>query len=262
VSEFQQQAPGQSSQDRAVSSTFLVLVVAFLLCAVLMVLQPAYARYLAFPFVLIGYVISLCLHEFGHAIVAYHCGDRTVRAKGYLTLNPLRYTDAQNSILIPVLIMAIGGIGLPGGAVYINTQLLRRRAYGALVSAGGPLATAVVLAVLLVVLRAGSQSLAATPALTVSLAFLALLEMTALIFNLLPCPGLDGWGIIEPFLPGAVRAMGRRLAYVAPAILVVALFLVPPLNSLLWDTIFQASVLIGLDERLAFQGFRIFQFWR
>ena len=88
-----------------------------------------------------------------------------MRAKGYLTLNPLRYTDAINSIVIPVLIMAIGGIGLPGGAVYINRQLLRRRVYGALVSAGGPLATAVVLGLLLAVLQAGSQALAAAPVL-------------------------------------------------------------------------------------------------
>ena len=72
-------------------------------------------------------MISLCLHEFGHAIVAYHCGDRTVRDKGYLTLDPLRYTDLQYSILFPLLIMALGGIGLPGGAVYINTHYLRRR---------------------------------------------------------------------------------------------------------------------------------------
>jgi Zn-dependent protease len=262
VSDFRQGPSGQPSPDRAVSSTFLALIAAFLLCAVLMMSQPTYARILSFPFVLIGYVISLCLHEFGHAIVAYHCGDRTVRAKGYLTLNPMRYTDAQYSIVIPVLIMVIGGIGLPGGAVYINMQLLSRRVYGALVSAGGPLATAIVLALLLAVLQAGSQALAVTPALNASLAFLALLELTALVFNLLPCPGLDGWGIIEPFLPSALRQAGRRLAPIAPVILVLVLFLVPPLNSVFWDTVLNACWLVGLDARLAFEGYRSFQFWR
>jgi Zn-dependent protease len=238
------------------------MVAALLLCAVLMVLQPAYARFLAFPFVLVGWLISLCLHEFGHAIVAYNCGDRTVRAKGYLALNPLRYTDAQYSIVWPIVIMAIGGVGLPGGAVYINKQLLLRRVDGALVSAGGPFATAVVLGILLAVLRAGSQSLAAVPSLQASLAFLALLQLTALIFNLVPCPGLDGWGIIEPFLPSAVRAKGRQLAHLAPLLLMLALFFVPPLNSLFWDVVFRAGALIGLDARLAFQGLRMFQLWR
>ena len=122
------------------SSTFLVLIAAFLFCAVWMLYRPDHARLLVFPFVLTGFLIALCLHEFGHAIVAYYCGDTTVREKGYLTLDPLRYSDLQYSILFPILVMAIGGVGLPGGAVYINTLLLRRRIYGALVSAGGPLA--------------------------------------------------------------------------------------------------------------------------
>jgi Zn-dependent protease len=38
------------------------------------------------------WVFSVCLHEFGHAYVAYRGGDYTVRDKGYLTLNPLHYT--------------------------------------------------------------------------------------------------------------------------------------------------------------------------
>ena len=111
-----------------------------------MLYRPDHARWLVFPLVMIGFVIALCLHEFGHAIVAYHCGDHTVREKGYLTLDPLRYTDLQYSIVFPLLIMVLGGIGLPGAAVYINTLYLRRRIYGALVAAGGPLGTAVVLA--------------------------------------------------------------------------------------------------------------------
>jgi hypothetical protein len=55
--------------------------------------------------------------------------------------------------------------------------------------------------------------------------------------------------------------MGRRLTYIAPAILVIALFLVPPLNSIFWNTVFKAILLVGLDARLVFEGFRIFQFW-
>src|SRR5689334_4013587 len=103
-----------------------------------MVYRPDQGRALVFPFVLIGFVISLCLHEFGHAITAYVCGDRSVRESGYLTLDPMRYADPVSSILFPILVMAIGGIGLPGGAVYVRTNLLRHRIYGSLVSAAGP----------------------------------------------------------------------------------------------------------------------------
>jgi Zn-dependent protease len=264
VTDLQRQQPGpaQSSARWPISSTFLALIASFLFCAVWMLYRPDHARALVFPFVFIGFVISLCLHEFGHAIVAYHCGDRTVRDKGYLTLDSLRYTDLQFSILFPLLIMALGGIGLPGGAVYINTQYLRRRIDGALVSAGGPLGTAVVLAILIGVLSAVPQMATTAPVLYVALAFLALLQVTALLFNLIPCPGLDGWGIIEPLLPAPLRRAGRRIAPIAILVLVAALFFVPGLSRWLWQTIFAACALIGLDARAALAGLRLFQFWQ
>jgi Zn-dependent protease len=222
-----------------------------------MLYWPDHARLLVFPLVLIGFVISLCLHEFGHAIVAYCCGDTTVREKGYLTLNPLRYTDLQYSIVLPLLIMVIGGIGLPGGAVYINTLYLRRRIYGALVSAGGPLGTALVLAILMAVLAGVPQFAAQAPILYAALAFLALL-----LFNLSPCPGLDGWGIIEPFLPASVRRLGRRMAAIAPLILVLSLFFVPGLSRSFWQTVFAVCAMGGLNAKAAFLGLRLFQFWQ
>ncbi|HKC27920.1 MAG TPA: hypothetical protein VKB75_07895, partial [Jatrophihabitans sp.] len=41
-----------------------------------------------FLFVLGGWVASVCVHEFAHAYAAYRAGDRSVEARGYLTLNP------------------------------------------------------------------------------------------------------------------------------------------------------------------------------
>jgi len=242
----------------APSPSFLVLIAVFLFCAVWMLYRPEHARYLVFPLVLTGFLIGLCLHEFGHAIVAYLCGDWSVREKGYLTLDPLRYTDAAYSILFPILIMAIGGIGLPGGAVYIDTRLLRRRLYGALVSAGGPLATALVLGLIILALPAARID----SVLYGAVSFLALLELTALLFNLIPCPGLDGWGIVEPFFPERVRQLGRRMAPIGPLILIVALIAIPEVNNSFWDAIYEACGRIGVDPRVASIGFGLFQFWR
>src|SRR5262249_33427064 len=160
--------------------------------------------------------------------------------------DPLRYTDFQYSILLPILITAIGGIGLPGGAVYINTLLLRRRVYGALVSAGGPLAGPLVLGALIIWVNFPFKLCGPTPDLYAALAFLARLQLTALLFNLLPCPGLDGWGIVAPFLSGKTRNWGRRTAPIAPIILVVGLFLIPGLNGWFWDVVYGACALIGL----------------
>src|SRR5215469_9621500 len=104
------------------SGLFQDLILVLLCLAALMVALPDYARYMVFPFVLAGWLVSLCLHEYGHAIMAYRYGDFSVAGRGYLTLNPLRYTDPQFSIIFPLLILALGGIGLPGGAVYLNMR--------------------------------------------------------------------------------------------------------------------------------------------
>jgi Zn-dependent protease len=135
---------------------------------------------------------------------------------------------------------------------------LRRRLYGALVSAGGPLATALMLAVVVLALPAT----AIDPVLHAALSFLALLELTALLFNIIPCPGLDGWGIVEPFFPERVRQMGRRMAPIGPLIVIVGLIAIPEVNNGFWDTIYAACGRIGIDPRVASIGFRLFQFWR
>jgi Zn-dependent protease len=86
----------------------------------------------------LGWILSLCFHEFSHALVAYWGGDTTVKDKGYLTFNPLKYTEPGLSLIMPLIFILIGGIGLPGGAVYINHRLLRDRYWASYVSAAGP----------------------------------------------------------------------------------------------------------------------------
>ena len=75
--------------------------------------------------VLAGWAVSLCLHEFGHAYTAYRGGDRSVRAKGYLTLDIRRYADLGLSLVLPVFFLLLGGIPLPGGAVWIDHGAIR-----------------------------------------------------------------------------------------------------------------------------------------
>ena len=72
--------------------------------------------------------MSLCLHEFAHAYAAYRAGDRSVEAAGYLTLNPFKYAHPLLSIVLPLLFIVQGGIGLPGGAVYLHPHAFRSKA--------------------------------------------------------------------------------------------------------------------------------------
>src|SRR3954451_23110210 len=78
-----------------------------------------------FLFVVSGWIVSLCLHEFAHALVAYRSGDLGVAERVYLPLNPLKYTHPLLSIVLPVVFLLIGGLGLPGGAVWVDRHAAR-----------------------------------------------------------------------------------------------------------------------------------------
>src|SRR5438874_11588541 len=75
--------------------------------------------------VFIGWIMSVVLHEFAHGLVASWGGDYTIRERGGLTLNPFQYIDPVMSLLLPAVILLIGGIPLPGGVTYVRRDLLR-----------------------------------------------------------------------------------------------------------------------------------------
>src|SRR4051812_46444423 len=97
----------------------------------------------------IGWIMSVVLHEFAHGLVGYLGGDYTIKERGGLTLNPLQYVDPVNSILLPIVFLLMGGIPLPGGVTYIRRDLLRSRLWDSGVALAGP-AMNIILFVLLV----------------------------------------------------------------------------------------------------------------
>ncbi len=211
----------------------------------------------AFFFVTACWVITLCLHEFGHAIVAYRNGDLSVAHRGYLTLDPLRYTHVLFSIVLPLLFLVLGGIGLPGGAVFIDRRALRSRFAQSAVSAAGPLinlAIAIVLAVALALREANTPFWAAV-------AFLVFLQVTSAILNLLPVPGLDGYGIIEPYLPRAFAAQAARIAPFA-VLGLFALLWIPAFNAAFFTGINGLVSLLGVPDGAVGAGYGLYQFWR
>ncbi|CAG0993480.1 hypothetical protein ANRL4_02616, partial [Anaerolineae bacterium] len=176
-----------------------------------------------------GWIVSLTLHEFAHALVAYFGGDHTVVEKGYLTMNPLKYTHPFLSIIFPLLILLAGGIGLPGGAVYIERHRLRSKWWGSAVSAAGPFANLICAIVFSAPFWLGlvtPEQLSERGNLWYPLAFLVFIQVTAIMFNLLPIPPLDGFGVIEPLLPEDM-AMSLRSLGIITLVLILFLLRVP-----------------------------------
>ena len=212
-----------------------------------------------FIVVIVGWVFSLCLHEFSHALVAYYGGDTTVKDKGYLTFNPLKYTHPVYSIVLPVVFLLLGGIGLPGGAVYIETWRLRSKRWESAVSLAGPVANlvlAILLAIVLNLLPASSSGI------WPGLAFLSLMQVSALVLNLIPVPPFDGYRTLTPFLNRQLRFNVDQYSNIIMLLVFVLLWYVPLVNAFFWNMVFQVSDWLHIPVLLAIQGLNLFQFWR
>ncbi len=179
--------------------------------------------------VLICWVFSVCIHEYAHAIVAYVGGDKGVKERGYLSLNPLAYLDPITSIFLPLLILTMGGIPLPGGAVLIDKRVLPNRHWRAMVSAAGPLSNFLLFLILAFLVHPTTglvgHSSFNKPMWEILLGTMVVLELLSVLFNLIPIPPLDGYGIIEPYLPPAIRAAGNNLGSQGFVIIFLLFFL-------------------------------------
>jgi len=150
-----------------------------------------------FLLILIGLVISLSFHEFGHAAVAKVFGDDTAQRAGRLTLNPLAHLD-------PMGLMMVVFVGF-GYAKPVPTNPARFRSHWAdlLVSAAGPgmnllLAIVAVNAFLLGRQMGVEAFFERGPSLF--FIYLAQINLVLMVFNLLPLGALDGHYILPYFL--------------------------------------------------------------
>jgi Zn-dependent protease len=218
-----------------------------------------------FAFVMVGWILSVMAHEFSHAATAWLGGDRTVVEKGYLSFDPRRYGDLGVSLVIPLLALIMGGIGFPGGAVYIRNDLIRTPLWRSATALAGPLATLMVLLALSAGLIAWANTGVSGPgpiALFEALTVLAFLQAMGLILNLLPIPGLDGFGAIRPFLPASLAPHLRKAEGLVMVALLLVIFWVPGASAALFHAAAVLGVQLGLNIDALQGGWRAFHFWQ
>jgi len=210
---------------------------------------PAGLPIVTVTFITAGWIASVCVHEFGHALVAYLGGDRSVVGHGYLSLNPLLYTSIFLSVVMPIAFLLLGGIALPGAAVYINRSALRSRLWDSGVSLAGPAGTClcgILIAIPFLIpnhlgwMNPHSSFFAA-------LAFLGFIEAFALVLNLLPIPGLDGFGIIRPWLPYAAQDLATTFGQTGIFVVFIVLWFVPSVSQAFFEVVRQITDLGGID---------------
>ena len=158
-------------------------------------------QYALFFLIVIALVISLSVHEFGHAAVAYLFGDDTAQRAGRLTLNPLAHVDPLGLLMV---VMVGFGFAKP---VPVDERRFRSRWAGLAVSAAGP-AMNLLLAVLAINAYFFAYQLGylTGPGERTFFLYLTMINLVLMVFNLIPLGSLDGHHILPYFL-------SRRLAW-------------------------------------------------
>jgi len=138
-------------------------------------------------------LISLTLHQWGHAWMADKLGDPNPRREGRVSLNPIVHIDLFGTIVFPLLCCFLN-LGLFfgwGKHVPINSSYFKHKQLGEILVSGAGLIGNLLLCFI------ASLVLAFLPGYRM-IAY-ALLEINALliVFNCLPLPGLDSFMLLR-----------------------------------------------------------------
>jgi len=183
-------------------------------------------------------LFAITLHEVAHGWAARMLGDPTAMILGRLSLNPIKHIDPLGTVIIPGLMLALGGFifgwAKPVPVTWENLRHPKRDM--ALVAAAGPLSNLLMGLVWALVMRVG---LMLEPANNPVGMFLALsgaagirINVLLAVLNMLPIPPLDGGRVAVGLLPGR---LSWQLSRVEPygIIILLVLLMTPALGMIL-----------------------------
>lgn len=149
-------------------------------------------------YIIPGILIGLSVHEFGHAKAAQLCGDRTSEAMGRVSLDPRAHVDP-----VGLLMLLIVGFGW-GKPVIVDPRNYRSpRRDSIIVGLAGVFNNLITALVFAFVYRFAVQLMPASfrmstfgQVIITLLLQIVVINLSLMLFNLLPIPPLDGFGVL------------------------------------------------------------------
>ena len=208
-------------------------------------------------------LFSVVAHEYAHGEAAYRQGDTTAYMLGRLTLNPLKHIDPFMTVLLPIMLIAMGGPPFGGAKpVPVNPRNYRNYVAGDIIVSLAGIVTNLALFILCTVVFALIGFVGQATGLTGSLAWLQRMMYigmwvnTALaFFNLIPIPPLDGSHVLKHVLPPAAGLRYRQLYVLGIIPIMLVVWLLPGvIDAFLWPARALMSVAEALVGGLALPG--------
>lgn len=201
---------------------------------------------------IVSILLAMIVHEFSHGFVAYLLGDRTAKDEGRLTLNPFAHMDWYMSVILPILCV-ISGIPVIGGAkpVPVDSRELKWGKWGmALVALAGPvsnLAMAFISFTIMHIFNISSGLFAPI------LGIFYTINLSLMVFNLIPIPPLDGSKIIYPIAPEFVQDFFDKIESFGAIFMLMIMFVFSTAISS-FINFCMSQILLGFSGFLTFFG--------
>ena len=162
-------------------------------------------------------VLAITVHEVAHGWVALRCGDRTAQMMGRLTLNPIKHIDPIGTLVVPGILLLLGGFVFGWAKpVPVTWENLRRPKLDmAIVAAAGPFSNFIMALIWAILLKlgltvGGTWGWFSQPIVHMAQAGITI-NLVLMVLNLIPIPPLDGGRIAVGLLPGPLAWQLSRL---------------------------------------------------
>jgi Zn-dependent protease len=187
-------------------------------------------------------IFAITLHEAAHGLMASRLGDQTARLSGRLTLNPIKHIDPLGTVVLPLIMLALGGIVFGWAKpVPVDWRNLRNpKRDMAWVAVAGPAANFIMVLVWAMLAKLVLNYEEVFQGFTTPMLYMAragiTINIVLMVLNLLPIPPLDGSRVVSSLL-SARLAMKYNKIEPYGLIIILLLFVTGILGRILWPPI-------------------------